>query len=167
MLIREGEPITALHLAKLEAQSKLYPRSRAVMVFLGIFFCLALLWMVFINWPASPCGTFPPRLRDLAFLAALLLISALLNKFSWSWRPLSPGTCRWWAKTWFICCPWACRAIFAAMFLGLETGVGMAFLNATFTALMVPRPFPLFLYLRHRRPGGGLGGARTAAAAAP
>ena len=36
MLIREGEPVTSLHLAKLEAQSKLYPRSRAVVVFLGI-----------------------------------------------------------------------------------------------------------------------------------
>ncbi len=42
--------------------------------------------------------------------------------------------------------PLGLAAIFAAMFLGLETGVGVAFLDATFTALMVDRPFPLFIY---------------------
>jgi hypothetical protein len=42
--------------------------------------------------------------------------------------------------------PLGLAAIFAAMFLGLETGVGVAFLGATFTALMVERPFPLFIY---------------------
>ena len=42
--------------------------------------------------------------------------------------------------------PLGLAPIFAAMFLGLETGVGVAFLAATFTALMVDHPFPLFLY---------------------
>jgi putative nucleotidyltransferase with HDIG domain len=36
--------------------------------------------------------------------------------------------------------------IFAAMFLGLETGVGIVLLCSTLTALMLPKPFPLFLY---------------------
>ena len=43
--------------------------------------------------------------------------------------------------------PQGLAAIFAAMFLGLETGVGVAFLSATFTALLVDKPFPLFIYL--------------------
>ena len=43
MLVREGERITPLHLVKLQAQSKIYPRSRGVLIFLGLFFCLAVL----------------------------------------------------------------------------------------------------------------------------
>jgi len=43
--------------------------------------------------------------------------------------------------------PQGLAAIFAAMFLGLEAGVGVAFLGATFTALLVDKPFPLFIYL--------------------
>ena len=77
MLVREGEPITALHLVKLEAQSKLYPRSRAVMIFLGIFFCLTVLLAVFYQLARLSLRNFSQRLRDLAFLAALLLTSAL------------------------------------------------------------------------------------------
>jgi hypothetical protein len=37
--------------------------------------------------------------------------------------------------------------IFAAAFLGMETGLAMAFLMATLSALLLPKPFPLFLYL--------------------
>ncbi|MDP2045833.1 MAG: hypothetical protein Q8L00_06435, partial [Deltaproteobacteria bacterium] len=43
MLVWEGERITPLHLVKLQAQSKIYPRSRGVLIFLGFFFCLAVL----------------------------------------------------------------------------------------------------------------------------
>ncbi len=43
--------------------------------------------------------------------------------------------------------PQGLAPIFAAMFLGLESGVGIAVLCATFTALMVDKPFPMFLYM--------------------
>ena len=146
MLVREGEPITTLHLAQLEAQSKLYPKSRVVIVFLGIFFTLTLLLAVFYQLASLSLRNFSQRLRDLGFLAVLLLASALLNKFllvlgenlSWS-LPLV-------GQNLVFMLPLGLPAILAAMFLGLETGVGVAFLNATFTALMVERPFPLFLY---------------------
>jgi len=146
MLVREGEPITTLQLAQLEAQSKLYPRSRAVVVFLGIFLTLTLLLAVFYQLASLSLRNFSPRLLDLGFLAVLLLVSALLNKsllvlgenLSWS-LPLV-------GQNLVFMLPLGLPAIFAAMFLGLETGVGVAFLNATFTALMVERPFPLFLY---------------------
>ena len=42
--------------------------------------------------------------------------------------------------------PLGLAAILAAMFLGLETGVGVACLSATFAALVVDKPFPLFIY---------------------
>jgi putative nucleotidyltransferase with HDIG domain len=42
--------------------------------------------------------------------------------------------------------PQGLAAILAAMFLGLGTGVGVACLGATFAALMVTNPFPLFIY---------------------
>ncbi|MCL4502847.1 MAG: HDIG domain-containing protein [Deltaproteobacteria bacterium] len=146
MLIREGEPVTAMHLVKLDAQKKLYPRNRAVVIFLGIFFCLMVLLAVFYQLASLSLRNFSQRPRDLAFLAALLLTSALMNK---SLLVLGENL----AKNLPVVglnlvylLPMGLPAIFAAMFLGLETGVGVAFLNATFTALMVPRPFPLFLY---------------------
>ncbi|MGC2691340.1 MAG: hypothetical protein WA228_01485, partial [Desulfobaccales bacterium] len=146
MLVREGEPITTLHLAQLEAQSKLYPKSRVVIVFLGIFFTLTLLLAVFYQLASLSLRNFSHRLRDLGFLAVLLMASALLNKsllvlgenLSWT-LPLV-------GQNLVFMLPLGLPAILAAMFLGLEAGVGVAFLNATFTALMVERPFPLFLY---------------------
>ena len=146
MLIREGEPITALHLVKLEAQSKLYPRSRAVMIFLGIFFCLMVLLTVFYQLASLSLRNFSQRPRDLAFLAALLLTSALTNKFLLFLGDHLARNLPAVGLNLVYLLPLGLPAIFAAMFLGLETGVGVAFLNATFTALMVPRPFPLFLY---------------------
>jgi len=146
MLIREGEPITSLHLAKLEAQGKLYPRSRAVVVFLGIFLSLTLLLAVFYQLASLSLRNFSQRLRDLAFLAALLFAGALLNK---SLLVLGEHLTRNLPEVGLnlvYLLPLGLPAIFAAMFLGLETGVGVAFLNATFTALMVERPFPLFIY---------------------
>ena len=59
ILVREGERITPLHLVKLQAQSKIYPRSRGVLIFLGLFFSLAVLLAVSIGWPASLCANFP------------------------------------------------------------------------------------------------------------
>lgn len=146
MLVREGEPITAVHLAKLEAQSKLYPRSRAAMIFLGIFFSLTLLLVVFYQLASLSLRNFSQRLRDLAFLAALLLTGTLLNKFLLILGEHLARNLPEVGLNLVYLLPLGLPAIFAAMFLGLETGVGVAFLGATFTALMVPKPFPLFLY---------------------
>ena len=146
MLLREGEPITALHLVKLQAQSKLYPRSRTVVIFLGILFSLMLLLSVFYQLARLSLRNFSHRPRDLAFLAALLFTSALLNKFLLIIGDHLARNLPAVGLNLVYLLPLGLPALFAAMFLSLETGVGVAFLNATFTALMVPRPFPLFLY---------------------
>ena len=146
MIIREGEPITALHLVKLQAQSKLYPRSRTVVIFLGILFSLMLLLSVFYQLARLSMRNFSHRLRDLAFLAALLFTSALLNKFLLNVGDHLARNLPAVGLNLVYLLPLGLPALFAAMFLSLETGLGVAFLNATFTALMVPRPFPLFLY---------------------
>ncbi|MDP1761246.1 MAG: hypothetical protein Q8L43_03400, partial [Deltaproteobacteria bacterium] len=80
MLVREGERITPLHLVKLQAQSKIYPRSRGVLIFLGLFFCLAVLLGVSYQLARITLRRFSNRLRDLIFVAALLLASTLMNK---------------------------------------------------------------------------------------
>jgi putative nucleotidyltransferase with HDIG domain len=146
MLMREGEPITALHLVKLQAQSKLYPRSRTVVIFLGILFSLMLLLSVFYQLARLSMRNFSHRFRDLAFLAALLFTSALLNKFLLNVGDHLARNLPAVGLNLVYLLPLGLPALFAAMFLSLETGLGVAFLNATFTALMVPRPFPLFLY---------------------
>jgi putative nucleotidyltransferase with HDIG domain len=146
MLVREGERLTSLDLAKLQAQLKIYPRSRGFLIFLGIFFSLTLLLTVCYQLARLSLRQFPGRLRDLAFIGALLLAGVLVNKgflllgeSLGRSHPLAAQNLVYWL-------PLGLPPIFAAMFLGLETGVGVAFLGATFTALMVPKPFPLFLY---------------------
>jgi cyclic-di-AMP phosphodiesterase PgpH len=146
MLIREGEPITALHLVKLEAQRKLYPRSRTILIFLGIFLSLALLMAVFYQLACLSLRNFSRRLRDLTFLAVLLLAGALLNRSLLVLGEHLTANLPTVGLNLVYFLPLGLPAIFAAMFLGLETGVGVAFLSATFTALMVEKPFPLFIY---------------------
>ncbi len=146
MLIREGEPITALHLEKLQAQSKIYPRSREAVIFLGIFLSLSLLLAVFYQLARLSLRNFSQRLRDLTFLAALLVAGTLLNKFFLILGEHLARNLPEVGRNMVYILPLGLTAIFGAMFLGLETGVGVAFLGATFTALMAERPFPQFIY---------------------
>jgi hypothetical protein len=146
MLVREGERLTALDLVKLQAQAKLYPRSRGLLVFLGIFFSLTLLLAVCYQLARLSLKSFPDHLRDLTFIAALLVAGILLNK---GVLILGESLVRHYplaAQNLVYLLPLGLAPIFAAMFLGLETGLGVVFLSATFTALMVDKPFPLFLY---------------------
>jgi cyclic-di-AMP phosphodiesterase PgpH len=147
ILVREGERITPLHLVKLQAQSKIYPRSRGVLIFFGLFLSLAALLAVSYQVARIALRQFSTRVRDLGFVAALLLTGTFLNK---GFLVLGDNLSRnlpLVSQNLVYILPQGLAAIFAAMFLGMETGVGVAFLGATFTALMVDKPFPLFIYL--------------------
>jgi hypothetical protein len=146
MLVREGERLTPLHLAKLQAQGKIYPRSRALLVFLGIFLSITLLLVVSYRLTRLSFRQFSDQLRDLAFVAALLLAGTLVNKGLLILADSLARSHPLAGQNLVYLLPSGLAPIFAAMFLGLETGVGVAVLGATFTALMVDRPFPLFLY---------------------
>ncbi|OGP69556.1 MAG: hypothetical protein A2Z73_02105 [Deltaproteobacteria bacterium RBG_13_60_28] len=147
MLIREGERLTPLHLAKLQAQSRIYPQSRRVMSFLGTFLSLALLLGVTYQIARVSLRQFTSRFRDLLFLAFLLLASLLLHKallaLGDTISRISPEV----GQNLVYLLPLGLAPIFAAIFLGMETGVGMALLSATLTALLLEKSFPLFLYL--------------------
>ncbi|MGB8991698.1 MAG: HDIG domain-containing metalloprotein [Desulfobaccales bacterium] len=148
MLVREGERITPLHLVKLHAQSKIYPRSRGFLIFLGIFLCLTVLLGVSYQLARLSLRWSSTRLRDLAFVAALLVASTLLNKVVLGLGDNLSRSLTLVGQNLVYILPQGLAPIFAAMFLGLETGVGVAFLSATFTALvLVEKPFPLFIYL--------------------
>ncbi len=67
MLVREGERLTPLHLVKLQAQSKIYPRSRGVLIFLGLFLCLAVLLGVSYQLARIVLRRFSNRWLDLSF----------------------------------------------------------------------------------------------------
>jgi len=147
MLIREGERLTPLHLAKLEAQSRIYPQSRRVLVFLGTFLSLTLLLGVTYQIARVSLKQFSPRLRDLVFLSVLLLVSLALHKVLLALGEavtlISPEV----GQNLIYFLPLGLAPIFAAIFLGLETGVGMALLGAVLTALLLEKPFPFFLYM--------------------
>ena len=146
MLVREGERITPLHLVKLEAQSKIYPRSRGVLIFLGLFLCLTVLLAVSYQLARIALRRFSNRFRDLIFVAALLLAGTLMNKGLLVLGDSVSRNLPLVGHNLVYVLPQGLAAILAAMFLGLETGVGVACLVATFTALAVDNPFPLFIY---------------------
>jgi putative nucleotidyltransferase with HDIG domain len=147
LILQEGERVTPLHLAKLKAQDAVLTPQRSFIIFLGTFLSLVLtLWLVY-NLARISLKSFSTRLRDLSFLAALIMVCVLANYGLVSLgeivSPLKPVL----GKNLIYAIPIALGPICAALFLGLETGLAMAFLLATLTALPLPKPFPLFLYL--------------------
>ena len=132
MLMREGERLTPLHLVKLEAQTKIYPRSRGVLIFLGLFLCLAMLLGVSYQLARLTLRRFSTRWRDLLFMAALLLASTVMNKGLMVLGDNVSRNLPLVGHNLVYVLPLGLAAILAAMFLGLETGVGVACLGATF-----------------------------------
>jgi putative nucleotidyltransferase with HDIG domain len=147
LILQEGERITPLHLAKLKAQDAIFTPQRSFILFLGTFLSVVItLWLVY-NLARISLKNFSTKLRDLSFLAALIMVCLLANYGLVSLgdivSPLKPLL----GKNLIYAVPIALGPICAALFLGLETGLAMAFLLATLTALLLSRPFPLFLYL--------------------
>lgn len=167
IIVREGERLTPQHLAKLKAQSLVYPPSRGTLIFLGIFLSLTIFLGLSYNLSRVSLKRFPTKLRDLTFLAALLVGATLLNlgllRLGDILGRVVPETASNLVYGW----PIALAPMFAALFLGLETGVVIAFLTATLSALLLDKPFPMFLYflsagfvgiwgVRHSRQRGDL-----------
>jgi len=144
--VREGERLTPLHLAKLRAQSLVYPQSRRALIFTGIFLSLVILFGLAYHLSRLALKRFPSKLRDLSFLATLLLASTLLNfsllKLGEVIGRVAPETGSNLVYGW----PIALAPMLAALFLGLETGVVMAFLTTILAALLLDKAFPLFIY---------------------
>jgi len=146
LLVREGERLTPAHLAKLEAQRLIYPRSRGLFIFLGVFLSLMLLLGVSYQLGRLTLKNFPQRFRDLVFLSVILLAGTLLNQglliMGDTISRVRPAV----GQNLVYALPIALTSILAALFLGLETGVGVAFVSAVLTALLLGKPFPFFLY---------------------
>lgn len=147
LILREGERVTPLHLAKLKAQDASYPRHRGLLIFLGSFLSLVLILWLAYNLARISLKNFSTRLRDLAFLAVLIFVGLLMNQGLVSLAsilsPLRPEL----GQNMVYAIPIALGPICAALFLGLETGLALAFLISILSALLLEKPFPLFLYL--------------------
>ena len=146
LIIREGERLTLLHLAKLQEQSRIYPRNRGVLIFFGTFLSLVLFFGLSYNVARLSLKQCPTRLRDLAFMAALLLASALLSKGSSGLGGILNQIRPEVGQNLVYCLPLGLTAIFVAIFLGVESGVVMAFLTAAIATLLLEKPSTLFLY---------------------
>jgi putative nucleotidyltransferase with HDIG domain len=146
LLVREGERLTPEKLAKLQTQNRLYPRSHRFMAFLGIFITLVLLLGVPYQLASLSLKKFSTRLRDLTFLAVILLSGILLYQGLMRWGDhlarISPEV----GLNFVYFLPVGLTAILAAIFLGLETAVWLSFLSAFITGLLLGRLFPFFLY---------------------
>jgi len=145
-IVREGERLTPLHLAKLKAQSLVYPQSRGLLMFLGIFFSIAIFLGLSYNLSRLALKRFPSRVRDLTFLAVLLLGATLLNLGLLRLGDLIAQVVPEMGGNLVYGWPIALAPMFAGLFLGLETGIVITFLTATLSALLLDKPFPMFLY---------------------
>jgi putative nucleotidyltransferase with HDIG domain len=154
LILRQGEKITPLQLAKLKAQAASYPQHRGLLIFLGSFLSLCLILWLAYNLARISLKHFSTRLRDLVFLSTLILLNLLMNKALVSLSAILAAQRPELGQNLVYALPIALGPICAALFLGLETGLALAFLMATLTALVVGKPFPLFLYLL----GAGLAG---------
>jgi putative nucleotidyltransferase with HDIG domain len=147
LILREGERITPLHLAKLKAQNEAYPRHGSLLAFLGGFLSLVLILWLAYNLARISLKNFSTQLKDLFFLAVLIFVSLLLNQSLLNLAALLTPVRPELGRNLVYALPIALGPICAALFLGLETGLALTFLIATFTALLLEKPFPLFLYL--------------------
>jgi cyclic-di-AMP phosphodiesterase PgpH len=147
LILREGERVTPLHLAKLAAQDAAYTLHRSFLIFLGSFLSLILILWLTYNLARISLKNFSTRLKDLVFLAVLMMVSILVNyglvSLAAIITPIKPLL----GENLLFALPIALGPICAALFLGLETGLVLAFLMATLSALLLQKPFPLFLYL--------------------
>ncbi len=145
-IVRQGERVTPLTLAKLKAQRLNSPKNQGILIFLGIFVSVSLLLGLAYYLTTQTFRRNPLRLRDLAFLAVLLLVCTLLNQgFVKIGAYLSlafPEV----GQNLVYAHPIGLFAIFVAMFLGLETSLAFSFLAATLSVFPLEKPFPLFLY---------------------
>jgi cyclic-di-AMP phosphodiesterase PgpH len=147
LILREGERVTPLHMAKLAAQDAVYTPHRSFLVFLGNFLSLILILVLFYTLARISLKSFSTRLKDLVFLAVLILVCLLMNQGLVSLATILAPVKPLLGKNLVYALPIALAPIGAALFLGLETGLAMAFLISTLTAFMLEKPFPLFLYL--------------------
>ncbi|MFW6126951.1 MAG: HD family phosphohydrolase [Thermodesulfobacteriota bacterium] len=147
LILREGERVTPLHLAKLKAQDAAYTPERSFVIFLGSFLSLVIILWLAYNLTRISLKKFSTRLKDLAFLGVLIFVCLLANygliSLGAILSPLKPLL----GKNLIYALPIALGPICAALLLSLETGYALAFLMATLTALLLPKPFPMFLYL--------------------
>jgi hypothetical protein len=146
LLVKGGERLTPLHLAKLSAQSQAAPPRRGVAIFLGAFLSLALLLTLSYYLAGLSLKNFSTKSRDLLFLAVLLLASTALCRLLLSLGDILANSRPELGSNLIYGWSMALAPMFAALFLGLETGLGMAFLSATLAALLLDKPFPIFLY---------------------
>lgn len=147
LILREGERVTPLHLAKLKAQDAAYTPQRSFVIFLGSFLSLVILLGLAYNLTRISLKKFSPRLKDLVFLGVLILVCLLatysLVSLGTILAPLKPLL----GKNLIYAIPIALAPICATLFLGLETGFALTFLMAILAALLLHKPFPMFLYL--------------------
>ena len=111
--------------------------------------------------------SFSTRLKDLAFLGALIIISLLANcglvNLAAIVSPFKPLL----GKNLIYAIPIGLGPIYAALFLGMETGLAMTFLVATLYGAPPAQAFPPVSFPRHRRSHGGVGGAVLSEAPLP
>jgi cyclic-di-AMP phosphodiesterase PgpH len=147
LILQEGERVTPLHLAKLTAQDAVYTPHRSFLVFLGNFFILLLILGLVYNLARISLKSFSTRLKDLIFLAVLIIVCLLLNQGLVSLATILAPVKPLLGKNLVYALPIALAPICAGLFLGLETGLALAFLMATLSAFLLDKPFPLLLYL--------------------
>ncbi|MFP3867017.1 MAG: HD family phosphohydrolase [Desulfobacteraceae bacterium] len=157
MLVREGERITPSHLIKLQAQKKELPQDWWLTTFLATALMIGLLIGVSYWLACLYIKKFTLSLQELMFLAVILLAVTLFNQGLISLAEVLNEISPLVARNMVFLLPVALVPMLARIFIGLEVTIGMAFLAAIMTGLMLQGPFAIFIYFVV----GGLVGVRS------
>ncbi len=146
LIVQEGEILTPLHVAKLKAHALIYPQNRGIIIFFGTFLTVALVLGISYRLALGTFKSFSPKLRDLSFLAVLLVSGTYFTAAVLGLGDMVSRTRPEIGAHIIYALPLAVFPTLAALFLGLETGVIMAFLMATLGALLLHKSLLFFLY---------------------
>ncbi|MBW1988959.1 MAG: HDIG domain-containing protein [Deltaproteobacteria bacterium] len=149
MLLREGERVTDLHLAKLAALKKSASKDRTVFKSLGtgmlvLFFLLS--WhFVYFRWKKNPYAS---RLKDMGLLCLTLLVFFAMAKFSTALSAsLANGSAFEHAPSAvFYGTPLAAGAMTLCLFLGLEVALAFAVILTFSATMLFDNPFYAWTY---------------------
>jgi hypothetical protein len=146
MLVREGERITPIHIAKLQALQKDRPQDWWLLNFLATAMILGLLVGITYQLARLFIRKFPRNFAELVFLASLLIFVALLNPGLVDVTGVLARVSPLISKNLIYLLPVALAPMLTGIFIGLETAVVIAFIAPIMTGLVLEKPFYIFIY---------------------
>jgi hypothetical protein len=147
MLVREGQKIGPVDLAKLRAHEQDTPKRNRVLVFVSLFLLTALSISVFVTVSRRHLPAFSITPDHLLFLALLLVFLLTFARCAaWLGDAVGDASTYFNGRTLFYAIPVASGAMLSSIFFGVNMALIFSLLASMLVALLVGKNFELFPY---------------------